>query len=113
VDVDVDVAWDEVTPASWDEELVKWRWEDRLDASGKLLIAYTLHGACPRCGHEDAIDHDFRLQTILDRSTTPPPVINREVYIECACTGEHAQRPAGQAGCGARSSIQFSIPNRP
>lgn len=106
----MDMAWDEVTPASWDEELMKWRWEDRC-ADGKL-IAYTLHGACPRCGHADAIDHDFRLQTILDRGAAPPAVMCREVYIECECTGEHAGRPPGETGCGARSSIQFSIPNR-
>jgi hypothetical protein len=105
----MDVAWDEVTPASWDEALLKQPWEPLYDADDKLF-AYWLHGDCPRCQHENAINREFRLKVLLDRASGPRPPMRREVYVQCECRSEHAGRPNGETGCGARSSIIFTIP---
>jgi hypothetical protein len=104
----MDVPWDEVTPIAWEEELARQRWAEERDSEGRL-VAYTLLVPCPRCQHQDAIDLEFRLKILVDRAVTPPS-LHPEIYLECECTGEHAGRPADQKGCGARSSMKFSIP---
>jgi hypothetical protein len=104
----MDVAWDEITPIDWEQTLARHRWEEKPDSKGRL-VAYMLHVSCPRCQHEDAIDLEFPLKILVDRAS-PRATIHPEIYVECECTGEHAGRPAGEQGCGARSSMKFSIP---
>lgn len=101
-------AWDEVTPEEWEEALARQRWQERLD-SDRRLTAYGLRTKCPRCRHENAIDLNFELKTILDRGKIPS-VIDREIYAKCECAEDHPGRPAGETGCGQQSSIKFTIP---
>jgi hypothetical protein len=92
-------AWDEITPEDWQEIP---------DSDGKT-IAYALLTKCPRCLHDNAIDLNFELDTILDRSATPS-VIERSIYAKCECTDDHPGHPAGETGCGQQSSIKFTMP---
>jgi hypothetical protein len=100
--------WEEVTPKEWEESLTQWRWQERYNGDGNL-VAYTLLVPCPRCQHENAIDLEFRLKILLDRESNPP-ALQREIYVQCECIDDHPGRPAEETGCGARSSIKFSIP---
>lgn len=104
----MDEAWDEVTPVDWESDLARQHWAERRDENGKP-VSYTLHVSCPRCHHKGAIDLEYYPRPLLDRFITSS-VIHANIYAQCECTGEHAGRPADETGCGARASIEFSIP---
>jgi hypothetical protein len=104
----VSVGWNEVTSQAWVEALRRQPWQERYDSDDKR-VAYTLRVPCPRCGHKGAIDLEFRLKILSDRGA-PPPVLHREKYVQCECVEEHPGRPAEETGCGARSSIKFTLP---
>ena len=101
----MDVPWDEVTPIAW-EKLARQRWAEERDSEGRL-VAYTLLVPCPRCQHQDAIDLEFRLKILVDRSVTPPS-LHPEIYPSANARAS-TRAPGGPEGCGARSSINSAF----
>ena len=62
-----------------------------------------LIGNCPRCG--DAIGLPLPDRVFLSAGTPSAP---KPASVLCNCNGDHADRPAGEEGCGAYWNLNLT-----